>query len=36
MRRTCPVDPQLEGWATVGMLERASDYADFVAQQADF
>lgn len=30
-----PVDPQLAGWAIVGMLERAIHYAVFVAEQAD-
>jgi AcrR family transcriptional regulator len=30
-----PVDPQLAGWAIIGMLERAIHYAVFVAERAD-
>jgi AcrR family transcriptional regulator len=30
-----PVDPQLAGWALVGLLERAIHYAVFVNEQAD-
>lgn len=30
-----PIDPQLAGWAIVGMLERAIHYAVFVADQVD-
>jgi AcrR family transcriptional regulator len=30
-----PVDPQLAGWAIVGMLERSIYYAVFVDEQAD-